>query len=73
MGVKGPKAKYNNEEVALRIRRYIFEYIQNLDKVLADLNKAGVTIAEAKSQVCHANIKIVEYICNADSRHPNIS
>ena len=52
MGVKGPKTKYNNEEVALGIRRYILEHIQNLDKVLADLEKAEVTIAEAKSQFC---------------------
>ena len=52
MGAKGPKTKYNNKEVAPGIRRYILEYIQNLDKVLADLERAGVTIARAKSQFC---------------------
>ncbi len=36
VGVKGPKTKYNNEEVAPGIRRYVLEHIQNLDKVLAD-------------------------------------
>ncbi len=36
LGVKGSKTKYNNEEVAPGIRRYVFEHIQNLDKVMAD-------------------------------------
>lgn len=35
--VKRPKIKYNNEELALEIRRYVFKYIQNLDMVLVDL------------------------------------
>lgn len=37
---------YNNEEVAPS------EYIQNLDKVLIDLERAGITITGAKSQFC---------------------
>ncbi len=49
------------------------EHIQNLDKVLADLERAGVTIARAESQFCRASIKIVEYICDANSRHPDTS
>ena len=59
MGVKSPKIKYNNKEVALGIKRYIFQHIQNLDKVFVDLERAGVTIAEIKSQFCQAGIKIV--------------
>ncbi len=47
VGIKGPKSKYNNEEVAPGIKRYVLEHIQNLDKVLADLEQAGVTIAWA--------------------------
>ena len=73
MGVKGPKTKYNNEEIAPGIRRYVLELIQNLDKVLADLERAGATIAGAKSQFCHTGIKIVGYICDADGRHPDTS
>ncbi len=49
------------------------EHIQNLDKVLADLERAGVTIARAKSQFCRAGIKIVRYICDVDGRHPDTS
>ena len=73
VGVKGRKSKYNNEEVAPGIIRYVLEQIQNLDKVLADLERAGVTIARAKSLFCRAGLKIVGYICDADGRHLDTS
>lgn len=73
VGVKGLKTKYNNEEVAPGIRRYVLEHIQNLDKVLADLERVGVTIARGKSQFCRVGIKIVGYICDVDGRHPDTS
>ncbi len=73
MRVKRPKTTYNNEEVALGIRRYILEYIQNLDAVLGDLERTGVTISGAKSQFCRAGVKIVEFICDANRRHPDTS
>ena len=67
-----PKTKYINEELAPGIRRYVLEHIQNLDMVLTDFERVEVTIAGAKSQFCQAGIKIVRYICDADSYHPNI-
>ncbi len=73
IGVKRRKSKYNNEEVAPGIIRYVLEQIQNLDKVLADLERAGVTIAGAKSLFCRAGLKIVGYICDADGRHLDTS
>ncbi len=73
MRVKGVKTTYNNKELIPEIRQYIFEHIQNLDKVLADLEQMGVTIAIAKSQFCQASIKIVEYICNIDDHHLDTS
>ncbi len=73
VGVKRPKTTYNNKELAPGMRRYVVEHIQNLDKVLADLQRAGVTIAGAKSQFCLAGIKIVGYICHAKGRHLDTS
>ena len=73
IGVKGPKTTYSNEELAPGIRRYMVEHIQNLDTVLAELERAGVTIARAKSQFCRVGIKIVGYICDANGRHPDTS
>ena len=73
MGVKDPKTTYNNEELASGIQHYIVKYIQNLDQVLANLNRVKVTISRAKSQFCRAIIKIIGYICDINSRHPDTS
>lgn len=50
VGIKGPKTTYNNQELASGIRRYVVKHIQNLDSVLADLERASITIGGAKSQ-----------------------
>lgn len=64
---------YNNRELVTKIKCYIFEYIQNLDTVLANLEEAGVRIAGANSQFCQAGIKIEGYICDIDGHHLNLS
>lgn len=43
----------------------MIKHIQNLDKVLADLERVDIIITRAKSQFCYSNIKIVGYICNS--------
>ena len=37
IGVKRLKTMYNNKELAFEIKQYVVEHIQNLDKVLTDL------------------------------------
>ena len=49
IGVKGPKTDYNNKEVIPRIRKFILKYIQNLNKVLYNIEKASIIILEKKS------------------------
>lgn len=49
------------------------KYIQNLDTVLVDLKKVGITIIGIKSQFCCASIKIVGYICNFEGQFSDIS
>ena len=71
--MKRPKTIYNNEEVAPGIRRYVFENIQNLDKVLANLKRANITIVGAISQLCQAGLKIICYICDVEGCHLNNS
>lgn len=58
VAVKGPKKTYINEEVAPGIRRYVLEHIKNLDKLLALLERVGITIASAKSQFCQAGLRL---------------
>ncbi len=52
VGIKRSKTIYNNQELAPGLRRYLIEHIQSLDAVLADLKRAAITIAQAKSQFC---------------------
>ena len=73
IGVKGPRTRYNDEEVPELpgVRRFVLEHIQNLDAVLADLERAGATISAEKSMFCMAGLKIVGYVCDANGRHPD--
>jgi hypothetical protein len=69
VGVKGPKTYYDYEEVVPGIRRYILEYIRNLDVTLERIERAGATIGP-KSQFCMPGLKLISYVTNADRRHP---
>ena len=71
VGVKGPKTTYNNAEVAPGVRKYVLEHIQSLDKVLADIERAGATISGLKSQFCMAGLKVVGFVCDIKGRHPD--
>lgn len=75
IGVKGPRIRYNDEEVLdlPGVRRFVMEHIQNLDLVLADLERAGATVSAEKSMFCMSGLKIVGYVCDADGRHPDYS
>ena len=44
-----------------------------MDKILKVMEQASITIVRAKSQFCQARLKIVGYICNANSRYLNTS
>jgi hypothetical protein len=49
INIKGSRTTYNNKETLLKIRRFIFKYIQKLDKILANLERTGCTISGPKS------------------------
>ncbi len=72
----GPYSQYRDN---IRIRRPsrgcgsfygVLERIQNLDKVLVDVERSGVTTSGVKSPFCMTGIKIVSFICDADGRPP---
>ena len=70
IGVKGPYSRYQDREAIPGVRQFVLEHIQNLDKVLADVERSGATISGEKSQFCMTGIKIVGFICDADGRSP---
>ncbi|KAF2210166.1 hypothetical protein CERZMDRAFT_45875, partial [Cercospora zeae-maydis SCOH1-5] len=55
IAIRRLKTKYSNKEVKPRLRRFIVEYIKNLDEVLTNLKRAGLTI--------------VGYVTNKHSRY----
>lgn len=62
---------YNNKELTPRIQYYMIEYIQNLDTILADLEKIDIIIDKTKSQFCCISIRTISYICDFKKRYPN--
>jgi RNase H-like domain found in reverse transcriptase len=70
--VKDPKSRYDDVEVPELpgVRKFVLEHIQNLDRTLADLERAGATLSAIKSMFCMAGLRIVGYICDAEGRHP---
>jgi hypothetical protein len=70
VGVKGPYSRYQDIEVIPGVRRFVLGHNQNLDKVLADIERSGATISGEKSQFCMEGIKIVGFVCDARGRSP---
>ena len=75
VGVKGPKSRYGEEEVEglAGKQRFVMEHLQNLDNVLADVERAGVTISGEKSDWCWNGVKIVGFVCGEAGRWPQAS
>ena len=59
--IGGPKTDYDSEEVLglLGVRRYVLEHIQNLDGVLADIERAGTTVLGEKIQIYIPGVEVV--------------
>jgi hypothetical protein len=59
--IKGLKTKYTNKEIELGIRQFIAKHLSNIDKVLADIERAGATISGHKSDFCYPSMIVVGY------------
>ncbi len=65
-GVKGPTSRYGDVEIHSGIRRFVWEYVQNLDLVLGALLNAGITASGAKAILAAEHLKIVGSIVCLD-------
>jgi len=72
IGIKGPYTNYDDEETLPGIRRFVYEHIQNLDKTLDRLERAGACLGP-KSQFCANGMNIVGFICGSAGRSPAAS
>ena len=71
VGVRGPKTTYGDEISEIPgVRRWVLEHIVNVDKVLADVERAGATVSGEKSQWVQDRVTIVGYECDASGRYP---
>jgi hypothetical protein len=67
--VKGPYTDYSRELKLLRVCRFVFEHLQNLDKALKQIERAKAFIG-SKSQFCYNGISIISFVCNFRGRSP---
>jgi reverse transcriptase-like protein/integrase-like protein len=70
--VKGPYTNYDNVECIPGIRRFVFEHLVDLDKVLERIERAGACIGP-KSQFCADGMGIVGFIVSSGGRSPAAS
>ena len=67
--VKGLRTNYSRAEALLNIQRFILKHIQNFNRVLCDLERAELTVAEVKSQWCMPGIGVINFIYNLKEHH----
>jgi hypothetical protein len=67
--VKGPYTDYSKELKLFRVYRFIFEYLQNLNKALKQIKRAKASI-KLKSQFYYNSISIISFVYNFKGRSP---
>jgi hypothetical protein len=65
--VKGLYTNYSKELKLLRICRFVFEHLQNLNKALDRIKRAKAFI-KLKLQFCYNSISIISFICGFRGR-----
>ena len=67
--VKGLYINYNKELKLLRICRFVFKHLQNLNKALKRIKRAKASI-KPKSHFCYNSISIISFVYNFKGRSP---
>jgi len=68
IAVKEPQTDYNSEEVLMKVHQYILKAIQNLNKVLINIECTDRSVSDEKSQYIMKQLKIVEFVCRPNGR-----
>ena len=71
--MKGLRSRYDDIEISelSSVRKFVLKHIQNLNRTLADLERAGAIFSAIKSIFYIAGLRIVGYIYNAEGRYSN--
>ena len=80
MPVKGPVTRYQNEDGTYEtipenpgIRRFIWEHLQNVNRVIQRMKHAGATFSAMKSKLCVETALVVGHKCTMEGRVPDES
>ena len=75
--IKGPPTKYlgpDGQPARLPqnpgIRRYIWEHLNDVHRILHRIGEAGGTVSGKKMQLCQAEVEIVGHKCSSKGREP---
>jgi len=66
IAVKESQTDYNDKEVLMRVCQYILKTIQNLDKILINVECTDRSVSDEKSQYIIKQLKIVEFVCRSN-------
>jgi RNase H-like domain found in reverse transcriptase/Integrase zinc binding domain len=67
--LKGPKSRYNDEEIRPGVRRFVYEHSLIFREFMWQCWTAGLTISGDKCAIGMPGITIVGYVCDQDGRH----
>jgi hypothetical protein len=67
---RGPKMRYNDEELKPGVRRFVAEHAESFRKIMRDIWDSGLTVSGKKLTLGMPGIVIVGLVCDAEGRHP---
>jgi len=70
--VKGLYINYNKELKLLKIRRFVFKHLQNLNRALKRIKRAKASI-KLKLQFCYNSISIISFVYSFKGRSLTIA
>ena len=67
--VKGPRSEYNHKELAPGIRRFVYEYLMTLDRILMRFITVGITVSGWKFVLATLKLGIIGTTVLKDGWH----
>jgi hypothetical protein len=67
--VKGPTTTYGDEEISPGIRRFVYEYLSTLDRILVRFITAGITVSGWKFVLATPKLNIVGTMVSKEGWH----
>ncbi|KAJ3555384.1 hypothetical protein NP233_g12223 [Leucocoprinus birnbaumii] len=77
--IKGPKTRYESQDgyetipENPKIRRFIWEHLQNANRVIQRVKHAGGTFSASKTRLCTPTALVVGHLCTYEGRPPDTS